>query len=898
MRIAPPPSNESGRLQALADYQLLDTPQEKAYDAFTQLAGEITGASISTISLIDTDRQWFKSRQGIGVAETPRDVAFCSHVVASGEQLVVEDARLDERFRDNPFVTGDPYIRFYAGVPLTTAQGFTIGTLCVMDPKPRSLTGQQLGALRALASTLMTVFEGRRRFLSLFDAANIDVFTIDPQSGAILFASRGACERLGYPIHELLRLSAFEVAPSLTELVVRDLVARGRRGEEIVREADLLRRDGSTYPVELRVDVTSENGEERIFAIALDLTQRKAQQHEISLLLGAINVAGDVIVVYEIAAGGSLVVSYVNDAFTAQTGYLRSEAMGKDLDFFRGSMPDDVGMRVVREALGTGQPTQAEVVSYRKDNSTFWNQVTLHPIRSANGSVTHWISIERDISEEVERTAALAEEHDRLLSLTRAARRLFTTLDTTSIVTTVRDVVAQLLRADARILAVNEEGESVAVDALGETPWERGELDSLVGRAVDERVRIDDERTARAITYIGRFGDSRYALEVRSRQGRRLRRTDLFVFDLIAEYFAVALRNVSLYHEVEERRSAVLELNQTKSDLIAMLAHDFRGPLTSVVGFADLVGEVGEVSGEQREFLDTIKQSALQLSELATDTLTLSRLERNEVALTLGETDVGELVTTIVAQQKDRRTVGLIVEGDTHVTGDDERLRQIFTNLIDNAIKYTVEGPDPQVHVSGASDAVIVTVRDFGIGIPYGELSRIFDRFSRASNARKMRISGTGFGLYLSKQLVQLHGGTIAVESEEGRGSTFTVTLPRRIDRHAAPRTVLLLDIERDRSFLAYGLQEAGFRVLNASSIDEALAIADAMPFDAVVISAPESLSPQAAVQFRTFSRERSIPLIAIGGDASPRLGAAATLTRPSAIADVVAALERLLTPE
>ncbi|HEY5350279.1 MAG TPA: hypothetical protein VIJ64_11115 [Candidatus Lustribacter sp.] len=102
-----------------------------------------------------------------------------------------------------------------------------------------------------------------------------------------------------------------------------------------------------------------------------------------------------------------------------------------------------------------------------------------------------------------------------------------------------------------------------------------------------------------------------------------------------------------------------------------------------------------------------------------------------------------------------------------------------------------------------------------------------------------------------------------------------SVTLPRRIDRHAAPRTVLLLDVERDRSFLAYGLQEAGFRVLNASGIDEALAIADSIPFDAVVISAPESLSPQAAVQFRTFSRERSI-----------------------AITDVVAALERLLAPE
>ena len=261
----------------------------------------------------------------------------------------------------------------------------------------------------------------------------------------------------------------------------------------------------------------------------------------------------------------------------------------------------------------------------------------------------------------------------------------------------------------------------------------------------------------------------------------------------------------------------------------------------------------------------------------------------------LGETNLGALVTSIAAQLKDRRHVEVSVKGDAQVTGDEDRLRQVFTNLIDNAIKYTPKGADPQVRVTDSGDAVTVAVRDFGIGIPAGELSRIFDRFSRASNARKMRISGTGFGLYLTKQLVQLHGGTIAVESEEGEGSTFTVTLPRRIDRRNAPRTVLLLDSERDGSFLAYGLQEAGYRILGAATIEEAIGFADSMPFDAVVLSTPETLSNEAAVQLRAFSRERSIPLIALGSDVSPRLGASATLMRPAAIGDVVAALERLL---
>lgn len=496
-------------------------------------------------------------------------------------------------------------------------------------------------------------------------------------------------------------------------------------------------------------------------------------------------------------------------------------------------------------------------------------------------------------SQEIERRKVL-EEHDRLLALTRAARSLFSALDAASVVTTIRDVVDRLLGADADVLAVDEDGLAVAVGELGAVDWRRATLDPLIDKVVRQRVRVVDEQSVRAAAYSGRFGAATYVLAVHARAGRMLRNTDIFVFDLIAEYFFVAVRNVALYHEVEERRSAVLELNQTKSDLIAMLAHDFRGPLTSIVGFADLTSEVAPVTSEQRDFLDTIKGSALQLSELATDTLTLARLERNEVTLQISGVDLGTLIESIAAQQMDRRNVALTVEGDAHVNGDEDRLRQVFANLIDNAIKYTPAGPDPAVYVTGGVDTVTVVVRDFGIGIPPGEISRIFDRFSRASNARKLRISGTGFGLFLTKQLVRLHGGTIAVESEEGAGSTFTIVLPRRHDRRHAPRTIVLLDHERSGSYIAYGLQEAGYRVLAAAGIEEALATADAQAIDAMVLASADALSNQSAVQFRAFAREHELPLIAIG-TASPRLGAAAQLMRPAAVADVVAAIERLL---
>jgi PAS domain S-box-containing protein len=896
MRAPALPAGEAERLRALHEYQILDTPEEAVYDGMAALARLVAGTQMSAIALIDAERQWFKARTGYALDETPREVSFCSHVVLEGRPLVVEDASKDPRFAANPLVTGPPHIRFYAGMPLTNPEGLTLGTLCVFDPSPRQASEEQLNELRALARVVIEVLEGRRRFLTLFDAARIDVFSVEPVNQTILFASRGACARLGYSIKDLIGMPIESVAPALAHDGLRDLVSLARDGHDVVRESELRRRDRSTYPVELRVSIGQDRGDERVLVIAVDVTLRRTAQREINLLLDAINAAGDAIVVYALTGHGVLELSYLNDAFVTRSGYSRAEAIGKPVDYFRQGMPDDEGMRVIREAVANGEPVQTEVVSYRKDGSTYWNQVTMQPVRSPDGAITHWISIERDVTEDVARTSTLEEEHDRLLGLTRAARRLFTALDARALVSTLRDVVAQLLGADTLVYAVKESGVAVQVEELGSATWESGVRSDLIGEAVATRGRVLDADEHRAAAYAGRFADADYVVEIGLRSPRPLRSADLFVFDLITEYFSVAARNVSLYQELDERRSAVLELNQTKSDLIAMLAHDFRGPLTSIVGFADLTSEVGDVNEEQHDFLETIKNSAMQLSELATDTLTLSRLERNEVSLQIAPIDLAELLRNVIARQAERRQVEFVVEGDARVSGDDDRLRQVFANLVDNAIKYTPdERPAPIVTLLGRSDDVVVTVRDHGIGIPHGELSRVFDRFTRASNARRLRISGTGFGLYLTKQLVQLHGGTIAVESEEGVGSTFTVTLPRRVDRRSVPQTLVLLDPDRDRSFLGYGLQEAGYRVVTVATPEEIFATADAQPISVVIINVPEGLPADGVMQLRAFSTKSKIPIVSIANEPARRLNAAVTLMRPVLIGDVLAALDRLL---
>ncbi|EQA43931.1 response regulator receiver domain protein [Leptospira broomii serovar Hurstbridge str. 5399] len=157
--VAPVPKNEMARLRELDRYKVLDTPPEKKYDGITKAASLICSAPIALISLIDANRQWFKSKTGLDVSETPRDISFCQFAIQGQEILIVEDTSKDERFQKNPLVSGSPFIKFYAGAPLLTPSGIAVGTLCVLDTVPRGLDSKQLEALRALADSVVAYME-------------------------------------------------------------------------------------------------------------------------------------------------------------------------------------------------------------------------------------------------------------------------------------------------------------------------------------------------------------------------------------------------------------------------------------------------------------------------------------------------------------------------------------------------------------------------------------------------------------------------------------------------------------------------------------------------------------------------------------------------------------------
>jgi anti-sigma regulatory factor (Ser/Thr protein kinase) len=163
-------TDEPGRMAALRRYRILDTDPERAFDDLTLLASHICGTPIALISLIDADRQWFKSRIGLSVAETSRSVSFCTHAIQQRDLYVVPDARDNATFCDNPFVAVENGIRFYAGAPLVTPQGYALGTLCVLDKVPRTLTPEQVEALEALRRQAEAQLELRANLFELAEA--------------------------------------------------------------------------------------------------------------------------------------------------------------------------------------------------------------------------------------------------------------------------------------------------------------------------------------------------------------------------------------------------------------------------------------------------------------------------------------------------------------------------------------------------------------------------------------------------------------------------------------------------------------------------------------------------------------------------------------------------------
>ena len=309
MMAAPLPHNEQDRLAALYRFRILDTAAEAEFDDFTQLAAHICGVPTALISLVDSDRQWFKSRVGFDGTGSARDIAFCGHAILESDVFEVGDAFMDERFRDNPMVTGSPGIRFYAGAPLVTDHGEAIGTLCVIDTVPRQLSPAQKSALAALGRQVMRQLDlrlliARERDLNvtlarqarfqqiLLDSAMAAVISVTGR-GIVSSFNPAAENLLGYQPDEVIGCRALSFFHVDDELQARALelsaelgrkidaeespLARARMGQPETCEWNYRRKNGYVVPVAVSIaalsdDVDVDGG---FVVLAWDITDRR-----------------------------------------------------------------------------------------------------------------------------------------------------------------------------------------------------------------------------------------------------------------------------------------------------------------------------------------------------------------------------------------------------------------------------------------------------------------------------------------------------------------------------------------------------------------------------------------------------------------------------------------------
>lgn len=350
--------NQRKRVEVLEALEILDTPPEADFDDLVSLAAEICGTPISLISLIDTERQWFKAAKGLTASETPITVSFCAHAIEHVGMFVVGDATKDERFKENPLVTGNPHIRFYAGLPLYAGEGVAIGTLCVIDTVPRTLSPQQAKSLTILSRQVQAQIdlrsERRKRAIETKENDSSALASNQKPSDDVDYGSKLA-----------------GIAPTLKEDDSMRTLDLGNFGLWLGGGAD----DGMA-------------------------------RHILKGLSNGVTI-GDATL-----PGAPLI--YVNPAFERMTGYAGEDVVGLSCNFLQGTDKDQPGVHQIRSAIREAREERVTLRNYRKDGTQFWNELYLSPIFDASGVLSHFVGVQNDVTAEIEAKLQLSEERDRL----------------------------------------------------------------------------------------------------------------------------------------------------------------------------------------------------------------------------------------------------------------------------------------------------------------------------------------------------------------------------------------------------------------------------------------------------------------------------------------------------
>jgi PAS domain S-box-containing protein len=725
---APLPENETQRLAALHGLAILDTPPELAYDELSALAASICQTPIALISLVDEDRQWFKSRVGWTARESSREVAFCAHTILQPDLLVVPDASVDQRFASNPLVTSPPCIRFYAGAPLLTEEGHALGTLCVIDHKPRELTADQTRALRALSHQVVAQLRLRQQL-----------------AGQLRVNS------------ELARVNAM-------------LQAEVEQRKSVEEELSYSRE---------RFDLAVRGSQDGLWDWDLDTNE-----------------------------------VYYSPRWKSILGYLDHEISPRLEEWETRLHPDEraeVLAANYAHIAGATAHYEREFRLLHKDGSYRWILSRGVALRDAEGRAYRMAGSHADITERKRAEEELRKANDRLALAVRGSHVSVWENDMAGGDYRTGRIhctnVLEQLGYPAPESALDYETVVAPIHSDDRGPMEQALRAYLAGEtaeySVEFRVRHRD-------------GSYRWMLSrgvaVRDTAGRPIR--------FVGTRIDITARKAA-EEALRQAKEAAEAASRTKSDFLAHVSHEVRTPLNAILGMNELALDT-PLTDQQRKYLTVVQSSAEALLLVIDDLLDFSKIEAGKLELDKAPFSLRDVVNetlSSLALRAHRKGLELVCRihpdvPDTLV-GDAGRLRQVLTNLVGNALKFTEvgevvvsvreeefttgdtgstgeekrtqgkDGPAPAPIASASVSPVFPVspvvnscllhfeVRDTGIGISPDKQEKIFQPFEQADSSTTRRYGGTGLGLSIASRLVGLMGGRITVESEPGRGSMF-----------------------------------------------------------------------------------------------------------------------------
>lgn len=814
---APQPPDESGRLAALYSLGILDTSPEEAFDELATLAASVCRVPIALVSLVDRDRQWFKSRLGWTPKQTPRDISFCGHAILQPNVLVVPDATADARFADSPLVTNEPAVRFYAGAPLVTPEGHALGTLCVMDHQPRQLTPEQTRALQILgrqASALLcqrrslteltriteerqraeeTLREERNRLAILLDHLPVMIYGLDANGRFCLWNRE--CERvLGYPREEILGGSRPDLYlrmypdPRYREWVTAQVANhRYRDLETSVTALDGTVRicSWSNFSAEVRVPGLS------VWGIGIDVTQRKRTEED---LLESQRLMNSVLgqlpgLAYRCLVDQRWTVLFASGQFRP-IGGIDAEDLAEGRIFYGDILhPDDAERcaRSVAEALARREPYENEHRIFDREGNVKWILARGRGIFAEDGTFRFLDGLNIDITERKRTEEALRQANARLDVAVRGSNVGIWENDMPN-----GDYTA------GKVHCIN------IMEQLGYPPPSDLTSDyATVTTTVhpDDRPRIQEALRA---YFAAETPEYQVEFRARHRDGswRWILARGIAVRDAAGNpvRFAGTRIDITDLKRIEEElrhaKNAAEAASRAKSEFLANVSHEIRTPMNAILGMTDLALDT-HLSEEQRNYMSIVRSSADALLGVINDLLDFSKIEAGKLELDPAEFSLRRVLAETLralAPRAHKKGLELICRFASDVPdaliGDAGRLRQILLNLVGNAVKFTDAGEvvvsverqrteDRGQRSEGTTSQSIglrIAVSDTGIGIAPDKQAKIFQAFEQADNSTTRRYGGTGLGLSIASRLASLMGGGISVESVAGQGSTFFFT--------------------------------------------------------------------------------------------------------------------------